>query len=315
MTLTKSEKTGLIATVSFHAVVLLLLLYLGFVTPFPPPQEEGFLVDFGNSETGLGLEEPSAAMAPLVAEVSAPEVAAASKKVVPAAKPVSRPQKTSKVADNAEQDLLTQEYEKTVAVAARVKKKERDDKKAKLEEDQRTKAREEQQQRNEALELQRQEAEDNRIAQEKSAKIGAINSRAKNAFGGGKTDNGSLSTGQGNTYGRGNQGSPDGTPGAKQYGLGGGAGKGISFSLAGRNARSLPKPTFPGNESGVVVVEVTVDKFGKVTKALPGIRGSNTVNTDLLEAAKKAALAASFNSDPSAAAFQKGTITYHFILQ
>jgi len=315
MTLTNSEKTGLIATVTFHAVVLLLLLYLGFVTPFPPPQEEGFLVDFGNSETGLGLEEPSAASAPIVAEVSAPEVATATKKVVPASKPVTRPKSTSKVADNAEEDLLTQEYEKTVAIAARAKKKAQDDKKAKVDEEQRIKAREEQQQRADALEEQRKEAEENRLAQEKSAKIGAINSRAKSAFGGGKTDNGSQSTGQGNTYGSGNQGSPDGTPGAKQYGLGGGAGKGISFSLSGRNARSLPKPMFPGNESGIVVVEVTVDKFGKVTKALPGIKGSNTVNTDLLEAAKKAALAANFNTDENAPAFQKGTITYHFILQ
>lgn len=307
MTLTNSERTGLIATVLFHTVVLLLLLYLGFVIPYPPPQEEGFLVDFGNSETGIGLEEPSAA--------SAPEVIMAAKKVVPAAKTVTRPQNTPKVEDKGEEDILTQDYEKTVEVAARAKKKIRDDNKAKLDEEQRLKAREEQQQRAEALEIQRQEAEEKRVAQEKAAKIGAINSRAKNAFGGGKTDNGSQSTGQGNTYGGGNQGSPEGTPGANQYGLGGGAGKGISFSLAGRNARSLPKPTFPGNESGVVVVEVTVDKFGKVTKALPGIKGSNTVNTDLLEAAKKAALAASFNTDENAPAFQKGTITYHFILQ
>ena len=309
MTLTNSEKTGLIATVTFHAVVLLLLLYMGFVTTYPPPQEEGFLVDFGNSETGLGLEEPSAA--------SAPEIVAAEKKVVPAAKPINRPPKASKVEDKGEEDLLTQDYEKTIAVAARAKKKVRDDKKAQLDEEQRLKAREEQQQKADALEQQRQEADERRVAQEKSAKIGAINSRAKNAFGGGKTDNGSKSTGQGNTYGSGNQGSPDGTPGTKQYGLGGGigAGKGISYSLSGRNARSLPKPTFPGNESGIVVVEVTVDKFGKVTKALPGIKGSNTVNTDLLEAAKKAALAASFNTDENAPAFQKGTITYHFILQ
>ena len=306
MTLTNSERTGLIATVLFHTAVLLLLLYMGFVVPYPPPQEEGFLIDFGNSDTGLGLEEPSAA--------SAPEVVAAAKKVVPVAKPINRPQNTPKVEDKGDEDLLTQDYEKTVAVAARAKKKVRDEKKAKLDEEQRIKAREEQQQRAEALEIQREEAAERRVAQEKAAKIGAINSRAKNAFGGGKTDNGSQSTGQG-TYGGGNQGSPDGTPGAKQYGLGGGAGKGISFSLAGRNARSLPKPTFPGNESGVVVVEVTVDKFGKVTKALAGIKGSNTVNTDLLEAAKKAALAASFNTDENAPAFQKGTITYHFILQ
>ena len=300
MTMTNSQKTGVIATVLFHTVVLLLLLYLGFVAPYPPPQEEGFLVDFGNSDTGLGIEEPSA--------TNAPEAVAAAKKIVHT-KPVNRPQNTPKVEDKGDEDLLTQDYEKTVAVAARAKKKLLDDKKVKLDEQQQLKMAE-------ALERQ-QEAEENRIQQENVKKIGAINSRAKNAFGGGKTDNGSLSTGQGNTYGSGNQGSPDGTPGTKQYGLGGGvgAGKGISFSLAGRNASSLPKPAFPGNEAGIVVVEVTVDKFGKVTKALPGIKGSNTVDTDLLEAAKKAALAASFNANENAPAFQKGTITYHFILQ
>ena len=311
MTLTNSQKTGVISTVMFHAVVLLLLLYFGFVVPYPPPKEEGFLVDFGNSETGLGLEEPSAA--PGTPEV----VVAAAKKIMPVAKPISRPQNAAKVEDKGDEDLVTQEYEKTVAIAARAKKKLLNEKKAKLDEEQKLKAREEQQQRAEALEIQRQEAEERRVAQEKAQKIGVINSRAKNAFGGGKTDNGSLSSGQGNTYGSGNQGSPDGTPGTKQYGLGGGVGtgKGISYSLSGRNARSLPKPTFPGNEAGIVVVEVMVDKNGKVTQAVPGIKGSNTVNTDLLGAAKKAALSANFNTDKNAPAFQKGTITYHFVLQ
>ena len=309
MTLTNSQKTGLIATLSFHTVVLLLLLYMGFIVPYPPPPEEGFLVDFGNSATGLGLEEPSAA--------EAPELVEPAQKVIPAAKPVSRPQSTPKVVEKAEEDLLTQDYEKTVAIEAQAKKKLLDDKKAKIREEQKQKELQERQERAEALELQRQEAELRRAEEVKAQKIGAINSRAKNAFGGGKTDNGSQSTGQGNTYGPGNQGSPDGTPGANQYGLGGGSGngKGISYSLAGRTHRSLPKPTFPGNEAGVVVVEVTVDKFGKVTKAFPGIKGSNTVDADLLEAAKKAALSATFNTDQNAPAFQKGTITYHFILQ
>jgi colicin import membrane protein len=307
MILTKSQRTGLISTVLFHTAILLLLLFMGFVVPSPLPVEEGFQVDFGNSETGLGQEEPSAAMGT--------EILSAAEKSASAAKPVSSPPKTSKVEDKGDEDLVTQDYEKTVAIeAAKAKKKLLDDKKARLEEERELKA-QEKQQREEALEIQRQEAAERRIEQENAKKIGAINSRAKNAFGGGKTDNGSLSSSQGNTYGSGNQGSPDGTPGTNQYGLGGGAGKGISFSLTGRNARSLPKPSFPGNEAGIVVVEVTVDKFGKVTKAFPGIKGTNTVNTDLLEAARKAALAANFNTDQNAPAFQKGTITYHFILQ
>lgn len=307
MTLTESQKSGVIATVLFHTVIFLLLLYMGFVLPYPPPQEEGYLVDFGNSETGLGVEEPSAA--------EGPETASMPQKSTPVSKPASRPKSSSNVKDQGDEDLLTQEYEKTVALAANAKRKAADEKRLKLDEERRTREREEKLQRDEALEKQQQEAEETRIRVENERKIGAINSRAKNAFGGGKTDNGSGSTGQGNTYGPGNQGSPDGTPGANQYGPGGGAGKGISFSLSGRNARSLPKPSFPGNESGIVVVEVTVDKFGKVNKALPGVKGSNTVDADLLEAARKAALAASFNTDQNAPAFQKGTITYHFILQ
>jgi len=307
MTLTSNQKTGAIATVIFHTALLLLLLLMVLNLPYPPPQEEGFLVDFGNSPTGLGLEEPSAA--------NTPDAAGASKKVAPASHAVSRPLPASKAKDEGEEDIVTQEYEKTIAIAANAKKKLTDEKKIKLDEERKLKAREEKQRRDEAFEKQQQEAEENRIRQDQEKKIGAINSRAKNAFGGGKTDNGSKSTSQGNTYGSGNQGSPDGTPGANQYGLGGGEGKGISYSLAGRNARLLPKPAFPGNEAGIVVVEVTVDKYGKVTKALPGVRGSNTIDPDLLEAARKAATAASFNTDQNAPAFQKGTITYHFILQ
>ena len=291
----------------FHIALFLFLLLMVINLPVPPKEDEGYLVDFGNSNTGLGLQEPSAAMGS--------EVVSATKAKAAASHPVSKPRPSTKVQDKGDEDLLTQEYEKTVAIAANAKKKIAKEKQLLLDEERKIKARKEKEERDEALERQKQEAEDNRIRQEQEKKIGAINSRAKNAFGGGKTDNGSRSTSQGNTYGGGNQGSPDGTPGANQYGLGGGEGKGISYSLSGRSARSLPKPAFPGNEAGVVVVEVTVDKYGKVTKALPGVRGSNTVDPDLLEAARKAAISASFNTDQNAPAFQKGTITYHFILQ
>jgi colicin import membrane protein len=302
MNITKSQKKGLLATVFFHAGLLFWLLYMFFKIPSTPPQEEGFLVDFGNSLTGLGLEEPSAAQAP--------EVVAS--KATPIAKSASKAHSPSRSKEKEEEDIITQEFEKTVAIN---KKKMAKEKNLKIKEAEKQKELELRQAREEAIAREQKEAEENRLKQEQAKIIGAINSKAKNAFGGGKTDNGSKSTGQGNTYGGGNQGSANGTPGANQYGLGSGDGKGISYNLSGRNARSLPKPSFPGNEAGIVVVEVTVDKYGKVTKAIPGVRGSNTADADLLEAAKRAALAASFNSDPNAPAFQKGSITYHFILQ
>ena len=47
--------------ITFHVIVLLLLIFLGFFTPLPLPGEEGILVNFGNSENGLGDREPSPA--------------------------------------------------------------------------------------------------------------------------------------------------------------------------------------------------------------------------------------------------------------
>jgi colicin import membrane protein len=297
MTLTESQKRGLFATVVFHTTLLFFLLFFGIITPFPPLPEGGILLDFGNSETGIGLEEPSAG------QPNEKQNTKIKTETIP--KVASKPAPKSKVSVKEEEDLLTQDYEKTVAINAAAKKKAENEKKLKLENER----------------ILKEEAEKQKRLEEAEAKqVGEINSRAKNAFGaGGKTVTDSRSTGQGVTYGPGNQGSPDGIPGANQYGLGGGYGSGrgdgTSFSLAGRSAKSLPKPRFPGNEAGIVVVEVTVNKFGKVTEALPGIKGSNTINSDLLEAAKKAALSASFNQDDNAPAFQKGTITYHFVLQ
>jgi len=63
------------------------------------------------------------------------------------------------------------------------------------------------------------------------------------------------------------------------------------------------------------VVEVTVDRYGNVTKAIPGEKGSTTLNDHLHRAAKEAALSAKFERKPNAPAYQKGTITYHFILR
>ena len=49
--------------------------------------------------------------------------------------------------------------------------------------------------------------------------------------------------------------------------------------------------------------------------AEPGVKGSNILDETLLEAARKAALKARFNSKSDAAYTQAGTITYHFVLQ
>jgi hypothetical protein len=111
---------------------------------------------------------------------------------------------------------------------------------------------------------------------------------------------------------------PDYLVNQPKYGPGRGTGNmgaGISNSLSGRTATSTPKPGFSGREDGIVVVKITVDRNGRVTAAEPGQRGTTTMNSELHDAAKRAALQSKFNVDENAPAFQTGTITYRFIIQ
>ena len=52
------HRNGLIGTIAFHGMMLLLLLFLAFRTPLPLPAEQGILVDFGTSNQGFGNFEP-----------------------------------------------------------------------------------------------------------------------------------------------------------------------------------------------------------------------------------------------------------------
>jgi len=99
-------------------------------------------------------------------------------------------------------------------------------------------------------------------------------------------------------------------------GITGGSGNsGISYNLQGRGFRLLPTPRYEYQGEGLVVVEVSVDRSGKVTEAIPGGKGSTTLDEYLLTIAKEAAMKATFEPKPTAPLIQKGTITYNFILK
>lgn len=315
------HKEGILLTILFHAALFLILLKFGFFTPLPLPEDKGVLVDFGNSSVGMGNIEPSIRPEPVQQKQEEIQEPAPPKTSIPKAA-VPEPKTSS-----GKEEVMTQDFEKTVAVDEGKKKREEEILK-KQEEDARKKRELDEIKRKEDIIKQQQEnerlAEVRRVAEirrqdsirqaQEQAKIAEINKRAQNVFGGstGQNNNSSSSSGQGATYEPGNQGTTTGTPGAKQYGPGGG--EGITFNLSGRSAETLPKPSYPGQEEGVVVVQVTVDKTGKVTKAEPGVRGSTSLNSGLLNAAKQAALSTRFNEDKNAPAFQTGTITYRFVL-
>ncbi|MGE4541940.1 MAG: hypothetical protein AB7D35_11820 [Bacteroidales bacterium] len=113
----------------------------------------------------------------------------------------------------------------------------------------------------------------------------------------------------------GDQGRPDGLRDVKRYDGQGGKGDGPAYSLGGRGAKYLEKPTEQFKEQGDVVVDIWVDKQGIVKRALVSPKGTTIIDPDLRSIAVRAALKSTFSEDLSATDLQKGTITYTFIIR
>ena len=131
----------------------------------------------------------------------------------------------------------------------------------------------------------------------------------------GPESDGKASGGEGDDQLAGDKGSPDGDPNAKSYY---GSGMGIdgdgNYRLGGRKALNKEKFVQDCNEAGVVVVQIEVDRSGRVVRAVPGVKGTTNSAACLMDPAKRAALATRFNSDANAPAKQVGTIIYNFKL-
>ena len=195
--------------------------------------------------------------------------------------------------------VKTQNYDDVPEIKSEEqKKKEEAEKQKRLEQEKLRKAEEERK---------RKEAEERKKQEEAKA----INNNVSNAFG----KNSGSSTSEGNTKGSGNQGYVTGDPNSKNRSGSGLGNKGDGFQLAGRSlVGKLPKPTFKGNEEGIVVIRIKVDRNGKVVNAEYTLKGSTLQGNEFITSAKKAALKTRFNADPNAPAFVYGTITYHFVL-
>lgn len=239
---------GGVCTVVVHVVVLCVLLYVAMgEEPVVVDAGGGVLVQFGSVDEATGMFEPDNGF-----------VGGATK------------------ADAADDLLLTQDEEQTVAVARQeqTEKGGKDTDKAELQEDNR------------------------------------IDDRLKNAFGkagavsGGK---GSGSTGggvQGSVFGTTSEGALQGVGGYGGYDLGG---RGLSGVL--------PRPEYDNsNDAGTIVVDITVDNKGRVVNArvrVSGSEGSAASNLNLRESAVEAARRATFESVPTAGN-QQGYIVYYF---
>tara|TARA_B100000902_G_scaffold399057_1_gene468186 strand:+ start:984 stop:1757 length:774 start_codon:yes stop_codon:yes gene_type:complete len=54
----RSKNKGIIGTILFHTLLLVMFLFMGLTYQDPPPEEEGISINFGFSEDGLGEIDP-----------------------------------------------------------------------------------------------------------------------------------------------------------------------------------------------------------------------------------------------------------------
>ncbi len=54
----RNKNKGIIGTILFHALLLVMFLFMGLTYQDPPPAEEGISINFGFSDEGLGEIEP-----------------------------------------------------------------------------------------------------------------------------------------------------------------------------------------------------------------------------------------------------------------
>jgi TonB family protein len=276
--------TALVGTLLFHTLLLLLFLFVVFKTPIPPFPDSGspgIEVNFGLSDEGMGDVQPREATS--LKNSQAPELTEEIKtKIENLAAPIEDAVVTQETEDAPE---VLKEKPKTEAVTKPVENPLKDIEPAK-----------------------------------------PIVNASSLYKGKSKTEGGSSGS-EGVTGKPGDQGSPDGSMDSKYHGPGGGHGDtpgangpggdggGISYSLGGRKSQKIPIPEYTQQVEGRVVVEISVDKLGNVISAKPGVKGSTTTNSYLLERAKQAALRAKFNAKPDAPDEQRGTIVYNFLLK
>jgi len=130
----------------------------------------------------------------------------------------------------------------------------------------------------------------------------------------GPKSDGKAKGGEGDDDKPGDKGSLNGNPYANTYyGSGGGSGSGTGWGLNGRKISSRGKEVQKCNESGTVVVQITVNQNGNVIAA-KYTKGTTNTNPCLIEPALATARKYKWQPDPNAPEAQIGFITVNFKL-
>lgn len=276
----KNRRKGLVVSILIH-ILLLLLILLPFITfPIPPPGQEGILVSLGVPDQGEGDDRPDTQNEEIVdpkPPAQAPQPAATT--------PTKQVEQEKKV--------LTTEDPEAIALRKR------------QEEESRQKREEQERQQRAEAEIRRKAEAEARLIAEAEAKKQAEYEQTKKQYG-------TLlsGTGKGETGKPGNQGSPTGDPNASNLeGVSKGSGM-VGGGLGSRGVKYEPTISDNSQKIGKVVLNVCVDRSGKVISAEYTQKGSTTTDTDLRALAERSAMKFVFTE--STIEKQCGTITVDF---
>ena len=256
--MTKKDKHklyGILATVAFHAIAVVLLFNLCFRTPLPLPGEAGVEVNLGMYAEAISQQDD-----------------------------MTTSQQVEETESQQVEESTSEDVEEEI-----------------LSEDENIPSIEEVEETEEVEEIVEEVVEEKPV----------VNQRA--LFQVNKKKQETPSEGSSNEV-VGEQGSPNGLKDIERYVGHGGSGDGPSYDLGGRGAKSISTPSKDISEEATIVVDIWVDKEGRVQRAEIG-KGTTTTNSDMRASALQAARNSVFVKDDKAADLQKGTITYNFIIR
>lgn len=273
------ERNSAKVTALIVVILLLLLFVVRGCSHMDPPEEFGVAVNFGNSPVGSGNIQPKEPIKTRQNEEIVKENTQADK---------AQPEETSEATSKSE-DVLTNESPEAIAI----KKAKEAEAKAKAEAERLEKLK---------------KAEEERKAKEEQDKKDKLDA----LIGGVKNADGPTSDGEGPGDGPGDKGELDGSPYAPYKGTPGSGNGGVGYGLNGRG-----KPTYKmhdgcENQYGLIVVDIVVDRSGRVIEATPGSRGSNNATSCLKAQAKKIAMSYKWPANSKAPARQYGKVSVNF---
>ncbi len=280
----QNRRKGLVTSGVVHAIIIIICLLFGLSSVFPPPVE-GILVNFGTMKTGSGNEPPKVEKQEEVAPVEKSEPM-----------PVVEQEETPA-------EVVTQDAFEAPAVEKPVEKKE-----PKKEPEKKKEVKPQPKPEPVKEEPKKPVKEEAKEPVKEEPKVDS-----KSLYTGQKSDENKPGS-EGKTYTPGDQGDPKGDPSSKNYegetkGLGN---IGVGYDLTGRNLLDIPPIDKHYDEPGKVVVQIKVDRNGRVILAKYTVKGSTTTDPTLIALAEKAAREAKFTSNPNAPEEQFGSISFTF---